>query len=250
MADLSDRTGNIAGIIVDSRQQKAGPPIGKAVQVQLASRNPKLLEDAVIKVREGLEQLGGFKNVEDGRPLPGIDWEFSVDRAQAAKFGANIDLIGRSVRLVTTGIKLGEYRPVDSEDEIDIRVRYPEAYRTIGQLDHIRAETPAGAVPISNFVERQAKAKVGKIKRSDGRRVMVIKADVAPGLLADSKTRQLQSWILSADLDPRIDVTFKGESEEQNKAKAFLGKAFAIALFIMAVIIFMRNSLKVSKQIY
>ncbi len=237
LTGLAARIGNIAGIIVDLRQEKAGPPIGKAVQIQLATRYPELLNDAIIKIREGFAELGGFQNIEDDRPLPGIDWEFSVDRAQAAKFAANIDLIGRSVRLVTTGIKLGEYRPVDSDDEIDIRIRYPKAYRTIGQLDHIRAETPSGAVPISNFVERQAKVKVGKIKRSDGRRVMVVKADVAPGLLADSKTRQMQTWIKSAALDSRIDITFKGESEEQNKAKAFLGKAFAVALFIMAVIL-------------
>jgi len=32
-------------------------------------------------------------------------------------------------------------------------------------------------------------------------------------------------------------VTFKGEDEEQAKAKAFLGKAFVVALFVMALIL-------------
>ena len=237
LAALAERTNAIAGVIVDSRQQKAGPPIGKPVQIQLATRYPELLDDAVYKVRGGLAELGGFRNVEDDQPLSGIDWQLTVDRAQAAKFAANVDLIGRSVQLVTTGIKLGEYRPDDSDDEIDIRVRYPRSYRTIGQLDHIRTQTPSGAVPIGNFVERQAKPKISKIKRSDGRRVMTVKADVVPGLLADDKTRQVKTWIKTAGLDPRIDVTFKGESEEQDRAKAFLGKAFGVALFIMAVIL-------------
>ncbi len=237
IADLQERTRDISGIVVDTREQESGPPIGKPVQIQLATRYPELLVPAVNTVRDGLENLGGFRNIEDERPLPGIDWEMTVDRAQAAKFGADVDLIGRSVQMVTTGIKLGEYRPDDTDDEIEIRVRYPKAYRTIGQLDHIRAETPSGAVPIGNFVERQAKPRIGKIKRSDSRRVMTVKADVAPGLLADDKTRQVQTWIKTAGLDERIDVTFKGESEEQDKAKDFLGKAFAVALFIMAVIL-------------
>ena len=235
--DLKDRTRDIAGIIVDTREQETGPPVGKPVQIQLATRYPELLIPTVVKVRQGLENLGGFRNIEDERPLPGIDWQMSVDRAQAAKFAADVDLIGRSVQLVTTGIKLGEYRPDDSDEEIDIRVRYPKAYRTIGQLDSIRAETSTGTVPISNFVERQAKPRTGTIKRSDSRRVMTVKADIDPGLLADDKTREVQAWIKTAGIDERIDITFKGESEEQEKAQDFLGKAFAVALFIMAVIL-------------
>ncbi len=237
LADIAGRTKDIAGVVVDTRKDEAGPPIGKPVQVQLATRYPALLDAAVAKVRAGLEGIDGLINIEDNRPLPGIDWEITVDRAQAAKFGANVDLIGRTVQMVTTGIKLGEYRPDDTDDEIDIRARYPESYRTLGQLDMLRAETASGAVPISNFVERHAKPRVGKINRSDGRRVMTIKADVAPGLLADDKTREVQAWIKHAGLDHRIEVKFKGESEEQDKAKDFLGKAFAVALFIMAVIL-------------
>ena len=162
----------------------------------------------------------------------------SVDRAQAAKFAASVDLIGRTVQMVSTGIKLGEYRPDDSDDEIDIRVRYPKAYRTIAQLDSIRTTTAVGQVPIGNFVTKQAKPRVGKLNRSDGRRVMTVKSDVAAGLLVDRKARELRQWIQSAGLDERIEVTFKGEDEEQKKASQFLfGRALPVALFIMAVIL-------------
>ena len=237
LAEIDVRTEDLAGVLVDRRTEKAGPPIGKPIQVQLASRHPELLPAAVVKVREGMDALGGFKNIEDDRALPGIDWELVVDRAQAAKFGANVDLIGRSVQLVTTGIKLGEFRPDDSDQEIDIRVRYPRAFRTIDQLDDIRATTSSGQVPIGNFVTRQARPRTGKLNRSDGRRVMTVKSDVAPNLLADDKTSQLRGWIKTANLDERIDVDFKGENEEQIKARVFLGKAFGVALFIMAVIL-------------
>ncbi len=231
------RTRDIAGVIVDRREAEAGPPIGKPVQVELTSRRPELLDAAVRRVRGGLVEIGGFINIEDSRPLPGIDWELVVDRAQAAKFAANVDLIGRAVQMVTSGIKLGEYRPDDSDDEIDIRARYPKAYRTIAQLDHIRATTTAGQIPIGNFVERQAKPRIGKIQRSDGKRVLRVKADVLPGLQVDAKVKQIQAWLTTAGLDPAIEVSFKGEDEEQKKAEAFLVKAFGVALFIMAVIL-------------
>ena len=46
------------------------------------------------------------------------------------------------------------YRPDDSEEEIDIVVRYPEDQRSIRRLDQIRLETGQSLVPISNFVKR------------------------------------------------------------------------------------------------
>lgn len=237
LAEVKEQTEGLAGIIVDRRVQESGPPVGKAIQIQLSSRFPDAIAPMVEKVLAGLEEIGGFTNVEDSRPLPGIDWEMTTDRAQAAKFGINVDMIGRTVQLTSTGIKLGEYRPDDSDDELDIRVRYPKAYRTIDQLDNIRSVTAVGQIPLSNFVERVARPHTGKLRRSDGKRVMSVKADVVEGQLPANKVKDILAWAKTADLDPRVRIEFKGENEEQVKAQKFLGKALGVALFIMAVIL-------------
>jgi multidrug efflux pump len=237
LADIRQRTADIPGVFIDARKQEAGPPIGKPIQVELASRYPDLLPAAVERALEGVAGVGGVINVEDGRPLPGIDWELKVDRGQAAKFGADVNQVGLAVQLVTNGIKLGEYRPNDSDDEIDIRVRYPRADRTIDMLYGMRVNTADGPVPIGNFVEIKAQPRVGAIHRVDSRRVMTIKADVAEGVLADNKVREMSEWLASADLDPRIEYRFKGEDEEQKKAQDFIVKAFAMAVLLIAVIL-------------
>ena len=54
-----------------------------------------------------------------------------VDRAEAARYGTNLATIGSIIQLVTNGIKVGEYRPDDAEDELDIRVRFPVDERGI-----------------------------------------------------------------------------------------------------------------------
>jgi len=237
LAEVTKRAGIIPGILVNLRKQEAGPPVGKAIQLRLASRYPDLLAPAVAKVREGFETIDGLINIEDERSLPGIDWELNVDRAQAAKFHANVDLVGRAIKMVTTGINLGEFRPDDADEEVDIRARYPRQYRTIDQLDHIRVNTDLGRIPISSFVKRQARQRTGTIRRADGLRVMAVKADIREGVLADDKVRELTAWLKTAGLDPRIETVFKGEDEEQKKAERFLGKAFMVALFIMAIIL-------------
>ena len=237
LADIRRRTADLAGITVEVRQQEAGPPTGKAVQVQFSSRYPELLEPAVLRLRDFMEHLPGLTDVEDSRPLPGIEWQLEVDRAKAGRFGADVASIGAVVQLVTNGIKVGEYRPDDADREIDIRVRFPLGDRTIDQLDQLRVRTRDGLIPITNFVTRTAQAKIGTIERVDGRRVMAVKANVAPGVLADNEVKTISAWLKDAGIDERVTWRFKGKDEEQNKAAAFLQKALMVALFLIAIIL-------------
>ena len=234
---LERRLQDISGVIIDLRKEEGGPPVGKALQLQLSSLYPELLDAAAAKVRAQFDDMAGLNSIEDSRPLPGIDWTLAVDRAQAAKYGIDISGIGNMIQMTTGGYKLGEYRPDDSEDEIDIRVRFPTIDRTVTGLNAVRINTASGAVPVSNFVKREARQKTGMVKRVDGLRVITVKADVDDGVLADDKLRELENWLDKHPLDARVRVDFKGEDEEQAKAQAFLSKAFLVALFLMALIL-------------
>jgi multidrug efflux pump len=237
LTEIRERSETFGGILIEARKEESGPPVGKPVQIEVSSANPALIEPTTRRIARAMEQMGGFVDMEDGGQVPGIEWELAVDRAQAAKFGADITLIGSYVRMITNGMKLGEYRPDDSSEEIDIVVRLPQQYRNIEQLDRIRMQTSSGLVPISNFVTRLPKPKVGLLRRTDGNRAMTVKADVAPGLLADDKVQEVRAWLATQEFDPRVSIEFKGEDEEQKAASDFLGKAFAVALFLMAIIL-------------
>ncbi len=234
---LRERLVDFSGVIIDLRKEEGGPPVGKPLQLQLSSYYPELLVPAAAIVRAQFDGMTGLNSIEDSRPLPGIDWALQVDRAQAAKYGVDIGKVGNMIQMTTGGYKIGEYRPDDSAEEIEIRVRFPEPDRTVTGLSEVRVSTAAGSVPVSNFVVREARQKTGMLKRVDGFRVITIKADVDEGVLADTKLQELESWLANSPLDSRVQVTFKGEDEEQAKAKAFLGKAFVVALFVMALIL-------------
>lgn len=234
---IRDRTADVAGIVVDVVEPAVGPQQGKPIRVELAAREPELLLSATERLRQALESIPGVINVEDDRPLPGIEWKLAVDRATAARFGADVALVGNTVQLVTNGIKIGEYRPDDADDEIDIRVRYPYDARSIERLDQLRMATPQGMVPISSFVTRSPVQKVGTIQRTDLRRTMTIQADVTAGVLDAQVVALLQQRLPDLGLDPRVDVTFKGGDRDQREAQGFLGQAFLIALAVIGVIL-------------
>lgn len=237
MDEVRERTADLAGITVEPQVQESGITSGKPIQLELSAQNPSLLNQAVADLRAGMEEIGGFIDITDNRPLPGIDWRIEVNRQEAARFGTDITSIGSAIQLVTNGILLGDYRPDNADDEVDIRVRFPEHLRNLSQLDRLNVNTLQGNVPLSNFMERVAAPRVGNLERTDGVRVMKVAADVQEGLLPNAKVQELQAWLGDGGLDPNVNVIFRGEDQDQREAEAFLSKAFGVALFMMALIL-------------
>ncbi|MEM9468644.1 MAG: efflux RND transporter permease subunit [Pseudomonadota bacterium] len=239
LQEIRDRTKDLSGLYIEAQKQEEGPPTGKDVQIQIGSRFPEALEPVVQNIVQLLKEDGNFRDIEDSRPLPGIEWEMQVDRAQASKFGIDISLIGDYIRMITNGLKVSDYRPDGAEDEVDIVIRHSTEERTLDQLDQVRIESIGGSIPITNFVERVPKPAVGIIDRADQMRVYTIKANTLPGMNINEQVVKLKQWLSdNADkLDPRVSIEFKGEDEDQREAQAFLMKAFVIALFAMAVIL-------------
>lgn len=238
IVEMRNRTATIPGIKVAAESIQGGPPVGSAINLQLESNNPDKLLIETRRITEYMESnVSGLLNVVDTSPLPGITWEMEVDRTLASRLGANITEVGRSVQLVTNGIKVGEYRPNDAEDPLDIRIRYPDEYRGINALEFLRINTVQGPVPISTFVQRVPKPTVDKIDRVDGIQVMAIRAGVDEGVLADDKVREIQAYLADNPVDPEVNVVYRGANEEQENSQAFLMVAMMLALFLMFILL-------------
>lgn len=237
MQEIRDRTAHLAGISVEIEEMEQGPPVGKAIQLQFSSQSSSILEPAVDRVHAFVSELDGVIDIDDTRSLPGIEWRLEVDRAQAALYGADVSQVGIAVQLVTNGVKVGEYRPDNAEDAVDIRVRYPKAERGVSSLDELKITTPNGMVPIGNFVKRVPAPNVDTIQRIDGTAVEFIRANVVEGVMADAKVKEIQAWLDTQDFDPRLKITFRGANEEQAEAIAFVMVAFTMSMLLMFVLL-------------
>jgi multidrug efflux pump len=233
LADVRDATAGIPGVNIQIRAQEGGPTTGKPVQVELSAARPDALAAAVDRVSELMRSLGGLVDVADDRAAPGVEWRLVVDREEAARYGADVTLVGQAVQMVTDGILLAEYRPATADDEVEIRVRFPAAERTLERLRDLRVPTEVGRVPIANFVELQAAPRTGTIIRRDGRRVVTVSADTAPGVLASERIDALRAAIAAAELPATVTVDFAGQDEDQREAASFLATAFVAAILLM-----------------
>lgn len=235
--NIQQNTVDMAGVELEVRKNEDGPQSGKDVVIELSSRFPEQLDHAVTAIRGVLVSFGKFTDIEDTAPKPGIEWQLDIDRKKAATYGADAALVGSTVQMVTNGLKLGEYRPDDVDDELDIRVRFPEEKRSIDRLDALRIKTPAGLVPVSSFVERVAAPKVDTIRRTDSKRVVTIQANLVTGAQLLKELPVLEAKLPTLGIAPTVHIELKGQNEDQQESQAFLVNAFGVALFVMAIIL-------------
>ncbi|MEE9319821.1 MAG: efflux RND transporter permease subunit [Granulosicoccus sp.] len=236
--ELRENFSNIAGVRLEFVANEGGPDSGgKPIYLQISAPDTERLNTAVDDVRATMRQIGGFIDVDDNRPLPGIEWRIKVDREEAARYGADVALIGNAIQLITSGIRVAGYRPDDATDELDIRVRYPIEQRTLDQITELRVATAKGMIPVRNFVTLEPAPKTGIIQRVGGKRVITVQADVASGKLADTQLKLLHQALIDAATDPEVEVQFKGEAEEQQETMTFLLTAFLSAIFLMTIIL-------------
>ena len=235
--ELKEKLSHFAGLDISVERQKDGPPQGKPLELIVTAASLDVLHDTVRKVKSVINNTTGFTNLEDDGPTPGYEWRIDVDRADAARYGADVSSAGGLIRMVTSGLTVGSYRPDDSSDEVDIRIRFPKTDRHLESIDQLRLMTQAGLVPINNFMTREIAPKVDSIKHMDGRRSVTISANLAEGALLNDLLPTLKLDLESLNLPREVRFQFKGQDEEQKETGQFLVKALAVALFVMAMIL-------------
>ena len=241
MDDIEEASQGIPGVLTEVSALDQGPPIDKDIGIQISSEDRVKLKAVTKQVREKIETIEGAYDFEDSLPLPGIDWELVVDRAEAGRLGLDVGRIGSAIQFLTEGALVGKYRPLNVEEEVDIRIRYPKSARDLSQLDTLRIQTPQGAVPLSSVVKRVAKPRQDKIDRRDLLPFYEVKANTRKGYATNKQVEELQKWFEEeANIPSSVKIKFLGQAEE-NAATAQFGKNAAMAiLFMMGVILLLQ----------
>ena len=234
---IRESTLDLPGLRVEVQPVEQGPSIGKPIQIELRSRYRELLKPAMAAIRDYLDTLPELIDIDDTRALPSIEWRMEVDRAQAAIYGADVTTSGIALQLVTSGVKVGEYRPSGADDAVDIRARYPREYRGIKAMESMQVSTSKGLVPLSNFVSVEPAQGVDTLRRIDGFPTERIRAQVVEGVIPDHVVAHLKVWLSEQDFDPRIEIQFRGANEEQAESIAFVSVAFLLSLLLMFVLL-------------
>ncbi|WP_117233663.1 efflux RND transporter permease subunit [Vibrio maerlii] len=235
--ELKKTTDGFAGVEIEYKFPDAGPPVENDLVIEMSAKVPEQLDRAAKVVRAWADGNSALTNISDTSSKPGIDWQVDIRRDDAARFAADATLVGNTVQFVTNGLKIGDYLPDDSNEEVDILVRYPDEKRDIGRFDELKVKTAAGMVPITNFARIIPDHKQDTIKRIDGKRVINVVADMAEGYNLALELPKINQALQELDLPSGVEFQIRGQNEEQENSQAFLMNAFIVALAVMALIL-------------
>jgi multidrug efflux pump len=231
------RIGEFPGLGVEVRQPSSGTSNGKDIQVELRSNNPDDLNAAANLILAHMRSDTRLMELEDNRTSPGIEWDLAVDREAAGRYGVDVATIGQAIQFVTDGVLVGKFRPDDSRDELDIRVRFPQSDRSLSAFDQLMINTPRGPVPASYFVRRVPAQQVTVIHRRNSQRLVLLQANAAKGQAANLITGEMKTWMAKAPIASDVRWKFGGNDEDTADASKFFVGAICATLFMMGVIL-------------
>ncbi|MFL2488078.1 MAG: efflux RND transporter permease subunit, partial [Gammaproteobacteria bacterium] len=240
LALLREAVTDISGYKLNIREVQEGPgQFSAPVEIQLFSDDLNLIEKKTRELRAYIDNnIEGLTGTDDSLPKYKIEWKVDVDKERAYQSGISLFDIGSAIQMVTSGIKLGEYRPDDSKEEIDIRARFTKDKRTLSSLENITVNSRNGAVPVSSFVTVEARPNAASLVKRDGRFFYEISAINVPGFNLNGEIGKIQNWIAETGFDdPRMEIKFGGLTERGAEATDFLIQAFYGALFLMFIIL-------------
>ena len=230
---------DMPGIIVEIAELEGGPDFSSPLQIGIFANNESDVIEATDNIERFLnEGMDGMANVRSTLTFPRIDWKVEVDKQKAAQLGVNIVDIGALVQMLTNGFKVGEYRPDDSRDEVEIRVRFEREQRSITSIYDLNVPSANGLVPVSSFIDVVPKRSRETLVRRNGKFFHEISAGTSSAeILIDSKVIEIKKWIDTQEFPEGVEIQFRGQQEETQEVNEFLSLAGITALFTMLVLL-------------
>lgn len=229
-------------VIVD--KDPAGPPQGKPINIELSgddyealvSESEKMLSFIKTQNIPGIEELK--MNIQTGKPEMIID----IDAQKARRLNVSTAQIGMTIRTALFGKQVSKFK--QGEEEYDITIRLDASTRNnIENLMNQRItfrdmlDGQIRQVPISSIATVRKSSTISAVKRIDLKRTISLQSNLIEGYNANEVVAEVKDQLNNYQMPEGINRKFTGQQEEQAKEMAFLGKALAIAVFLILIII-------------
>jgi len=242
LAQARERVKGITGATVNVDRPQDGPPVGAPLTIEITGTDFATLGHIAGRIRQAIADVPGLATLDDDFDLARPEVVVRIDRTAAARLGLNTAMIASTLRTAINGTEASKYR--EGDDEWDITVRLAAADRAaISDLGRLTVVNPDGVqVPLETFATIERGAALTAIKHKDGKRVVTIAGKVISPELAEpvrqEARRRIKAGSGMAGLVPEgYSLSFAGQSEDEDEAKAFLTRAFLYALVLVLALI-------------
>lgn len=210
-----------------------------ALRIELRAADDTLLTAAGEVLKEELEAMPAISGIEDNLK-PGQPQLHLQLTAQGRALGMTTAMLAEQIFQGFSGQVVQRYQR--NSDEIEVKVRYPEAERQNGaDLLNSSVRTSDGTVlPLASVATVTYGYSRDTITRIDGKRAIHISADVdketvsATELVSTLKTTVIPNLLVNY---PGLSIHFGGEAEQQAETQHSMIQVFFLALLLIYMLL-------------
>ncbi len=225
-------------------KQAMGPPTGKPVELEVSGDDYQQLSMLADSIRSLVQKVPGLTNVITDYDPARPEIRVNVDREQAKRLGFSTLDVASAVRGAIYGNEAGKYRV--GKDEYKIMVRLGPAVReNLNGLNEIVISKDNKEAPLTSVATITQGANILSIKHVDGKRTVLVTAELAPGQKDERGPKKLAMTAVKK-VRPPLGYTIRPGSGNrmQAESQAFLIKAFFVAMgLVFLTMVFQFNSL-------
>jgi multidrug efflux pump subunit AcrB len=228
------------GFKVKFERVKPGPPVGKALSLQITGTDLKQLKILADQVQSEVSTIEGVTDLSQSL-LPGKEeWIVKVNKEKAANLNVSIPQIARTVQSAIDGYISSTIRTV--EEETEIRTRLKSDYRIPDQSIILALTVPnrtGQLIPLSSLVTFQTRLGYLSVLHSEWERYAMVGGNIDESITNSVEVnKHLQKKYKNFNQEhPGYRLKFKGEYEETQESLHDLIKMFVIAFCIIFLII-------------
>ena len=231
-------TGSIPGVkqvTFDSDLFSTGAPI----EIQLSSVNREDLKDVTVILKDNLQTYAGVFDIKDSFSAGKDEIKLKL-RPEAQNYGITMSSLARQVRQAFYGDEV--QRIQRGRDEVKVFLRYPKSERvSLNNLEQMNVRVGSNVeVPLGQVATMKLSSGYSTITRTDRKRSINITADVD---LTEANANEIITKFEKDHIEPLLDnypsvnYSFEGEQREQRDTLGSLFKNFALALFVVYILL-------------
>lgn len=236
--EIAQRWREAIGVIPDATEltfDSAGFSVGAEIDIQLEGDDLAELSEVALRIRERLAEYPGVLDVGDSFRAGKQELQLDI-RPAGETLGLSLGDLARQIRQAFYGEEV--QRIQRGRDDVRVMLRYTETERSsLGTLQRMRIRTADGSqVPFVSIAQANLGTGFSAIKRTDGRRVVNVTADVDRTMITANEvlSRFGDGPIQEIMQDyPRVSYSLEGSQREQSESFASLVPMFVLALFVI-----------------
>lgn len=237
-SDLRKKLDTISDLTLEIKKHQDGPPQTKDVELVLVSNNQEKLREGLTMVEEKIKLSPNLRDLVTDKNQKVMHWSIDqrLDKSGMAQINLQ-DISGAIMMMSSQGFKLGERNTPTSPDAVDVIARFPQKYRSLGEMESFRINSKKGPVPMVNVSNLKPVDKMILLKRYNRNFSYDVSFNVEDNYSAERETAQLIDWFRSHPISQDVDLKLEGSQKDMQRNQRFLGSAFIVAMMSMLVIL-------------